>query len=134
MPAMTRGPHVLVGFLELGYFALTLKCRGFGAVKRMISRTPTDARTRGAGSVDEQVLANAAHGVDTACVYFPKRVQCLGRAAAVTRILRRRGMPASFVIGVRPLPFGAHAWVEVNGRRVYGEIDLIEHFQVIDRT
>lgn len=45
-------------------------------------------------------------------------VACLPRAAACALVLRRRGVPADVVIGVRGQPFTAHAWVEVDGRIV----------------
>src|ERR1700761_632683 len=40
---------------------------------------------------------------------------CLLRSLALFRFLRRCGFPAEHVIGVRRVPFAAHAWVEVKG-------------------
>jgi len=39
-------------------------------------------------------------------------------------LLRRRGFPAKVVIGVRKIPFLAHAWVELEGQ-VVGDHDSI---------
>jgi hypothetical protein len=43
---------------------------------------------------------------------------CKERALAGYRLLRGHGLPAVLVVGVQHYPFGAHAWVEVDGRLV----------------
>lgn len=46
----------------------------------------------------------------------PTDSPCLVRALTLTRLLARRGLPNTLVIGVRSDPdFAAHAWVELNG-------------------
>jgi hypothetical protein len=40
---------------------------------------------------------------------------CLARSLSLYRFLRSVGVPAEHVIGVRRLPFAAHAWVECDG-------------------
>jgi len=52
-----------------------------------------------------------------ACLYF-KRVRCLQRSSVLVRLLRKHGINGQLVIGYRPTPFLAHAWVEVEGRVV----------------
>jgi len=44
------------------------------------------------------------------------RRDCLPRALTVYYLLRRRGIPVSFSMGIRKHPFGAHAWVEHQGQ------------------
>jgi hypothetical protein len=47
---------------------------------------------------------------------LPSDSRCLTRSLVVTRVLARRGIGASLVIGVAPAPnFAAHAWVELDG-------------------
>ena len=53
------------------------------------------------------------------CFYW-KPVLCLQRAVCTVRLLRRHGIHARLVIGYRPSPFFSHAWVEVDGRVLYG--------------
>ena len=53
------------------------------------------------------------------CLYW-KPVLCLQRSACTAQLLRRHGIDAHMVIGYRPSPFFSHAWVEVEGRVVYG--------------
>ena len=51
---------------------------------------------------------------------LPADSRCLVRALVLTRLLARRGIPSSVVLGVRGGgEFEAHAWVE------YGEIPLL---------
>jgi hypothetical protein len=48
---------------------------------------------------------------------LPVDSRCLMRSLVLTRLLARRGIPATLVISARPGPeFGAHAWVEHAGR------------------
>ncbi len=47
--------------------------------------------------------------------YFRRRLDCLPRSLTIYLLLRRRGIPVSFHIGVKRYPFGAHAWVECLG-------------------
>jgi len=47
---------------------------------------------------------------------LPVDSRCLVTALVLTRMLARRGIESSFVLGVRSKPrFAAHAWVERNG-------------------
>lgn len=75
---------------------------------------------RGPGSADSnealvtgQRLASA---VTRTLRLLPSDTRCLMRSLVLTRLLARRGIRASLVIGVRPGErFGAHAWVEQAG-------------------
>jgi hypothetical protein len=114
---------------NLAYFVITLKLFGFGAARRLVTKVPIATRRW-----DEKAVTVATRAVDLACVYSPRKIQCLERAAVMTRILRRKGVPAYLVIGVRPIPFNGHAWVEINGNVAYGGIDGMKHYQIIDRA
>lgn len=51
---------------------------------------------------------------------------CLARSASLTAALRRAGVVADLCIGIRDLPFAAHAWVEANGlvlNETRGDVD-----------
>jgi hypothetical protein len=50
---------------------------------------------------------------------LPTDSRCLIRSLVLTRVLARRAIPNTLVIGVRKAPeFEAHAWVEHNGQPV----------------
>lgn len=69
------------------------------------------------GPADSQHLIEL-FGIAT-CFYW-KRVMCLQRSVCLVRLLRAHGVAATLVVGYRPDPFIAHAWVEVDGRLVDG--------------
>lgn len=55
---------------------------------------------------------------------LPVDDRCLVRSLTLLRLLSRRGLPATVVIGVRTEPeFAAHAWVEMEGRPVIPDGD-----------
>jgi hypothetical protein len=65
--------------------------------------------------------------VERAAVRLPFETKCLPRAAALSWILRRRHIPHAVVFAVRPeqlrdLPDPLHAWVEITGVRVIGDL------------
>jgi hypothetical protein len=71
--------------------------------------------------------------VRDACIFYPTSVKCLQRSAAVTRMLRRRGLAARLVIGYQPMPVRWHAWVEVDGDIVWDRVAGIEFYEPVDR-
>lgn len=55
---------------------------------------------------------------------IPGDTRCLTRSLVLLRMLSRRGIEASVVLGVRPSPeFGAHAWVEHAGQPLLPPIE-----------
>ena len=67
-------------------------------------------------------LAEASHlarAVVRTLALLPGDTRCLTRSLVLTRLLARRGIPATLVIGARSAPdFVAHAWVEHRGHAV----------------
>jgi Transglutaminase-like superfamily/Coenzyme PQQ synthesis protein D (PqqD) len=95
----------LVGFDFILYFF------SFKSLCSWVQKFPTRNRK----SSDLNTMGVVCSSVDRACVWYPKKALCLQRSAVTTCLLRFRGIPARLTIGVRPMPFMAHAWVEVNG-------------------
>lgn len=65
--------------------------------------------------------------VERAAERLPFPTKCLPRAIAVSWLLRRKGLPHTIVFAVRPSHLrhsadALHAWVEVNGARIIGEL------------
>ncbi len=83
--------------------------------------------------VNYDALTLVRVAVRDACVFYIKPVACLQRSAAVTRMLRKRGIPAELVIGHSPMPVHHHAWVEVDGRIVWDHMINVEYYVVSDR-
>jgi hypothetical protein len=73
------------------------------------------------------VIAQVCRTVERASVWYPKKALCLQRSAVTTCLLRERGIRAQMVVGVRAMPFLAHAWVEVSGR-VVNDLPRVKSF------
>lgn len=54
---------------------------------------------------------------------LPSDSRCLFSSLTLMCMLERRGIAQLLVIAVRPRPFGAHAWVEVEGEAVLPDAD-----------
>jgi transglutaminase superfamily protein len=100
---------------ELARYEVILSLRGSGRILSQLKRQSTSNESSSAES--EQTICDA---VLLATCFYWKPVLCLQRAVCTVRLLRKHGIHARLVIGYRPSPFFSHAWVEVDGRVVYG--------------
>ena len=118
---------VLRAISELLWIDLLL-LRGFPRLYQAVRSFP-----RRSGNPDSACRREICHAVDLACVFYFKRVRCLQRSAAATRLLRHAGIAAEMVIGIQPCPFRAHAWVEVAGSVVTDKPYVAALYAVMDR-
>jgi hypothetical protein len=102
---------VLTAFLGLAVFDVILSLFSLKSLCCCVRRCPVK-RSRCAGT---SVIGPVCVAVHRACVWYPKRTLCLQRSAVTSCLLRAHGISARMVIGVRPMPFLAHAWVEADG-------------------
>jgi hypothetical protein len=105
-------------------------CRwySFRLLRLMVARTPLRSSKP---SCDALTLVRVA--TRDACVAYWRQAPCLQRSAVVTRMLRRRGVAATMVIGYQASPLLWHAWVEVDGKIIWDHICGIGHFHAVDR-
>jgi len=64
-----------------------------------------------------------AHIVTRVLRRLPSDSRCLFRSLTLLCMLERRGIAQTLVIAVRPQPFAAHAWVEVDSQAVLPDAD-----------
>ena len=100
---------------EIVRYEVVLSLRGSGCILSQLQRQSVNASAAAAES--EKAICDA---VLLATCFYWKPVLCLQRAVCTVRLLRRHGILGRLVIGYRPSPFFSHAWVEVDGRVVYG--------------
>lgn len=100
---------------ELARYEVVLSLRGSGCILSQLRRQTV--ANKPASRELEKTICDA---VLLATCFYWKPVLCLQRAVCTVRLLRRHGIDARLVIGYRPAPFFSHAWVEVDGRVVYG--------------
>jgi triphosphoribosyl-dephospho-CoA synthetase len=115
-------------YLQLFSFGFYLKQRSFAELCAKVHNYPLS--TQASTSDDVKQICSA---VDKACIWYWKRALCLQRSAATACLLRRYGAKAQMVIGSRPIPFRAHAWVEVEGRVVNDKSDVQKNYVVLER-
>ena len=112
---MKKTRLVFRGLYEIARYEVVLSLRGSGRILSQLKRQSVTART--ASAEFEKVICDA---VLLATCFYWKPVLCLQRAVCTVRLLRKNGINARLVIGYRPSPFFSHAWVEVDGRVLYG--------------
>ena len=99
---------------EIVRYEVVLSLLGSGRILSQLKRQSVASKT---SAELEKAICDA---VLLATCFYWKPVLCLQRAVCTVRLLRRYGIQARLVIGYRPSPFLSHAWVEVEGRVVYG--------------
>jgi hypothetical protein len=115
MSSVKRICLVIRALCELARYEAAIALRGFGCIQRQLKRHSIAAKP--ASAEMEQAICAA---VLLATCFYWKPVLCLQRSVCTVRLLRKHGIVARLVIGYRPSPFFSHAWVEVDGRVVYG--------------
>lgn len=103
--------------------------KGMRALHNVVCSQPVTLPANGAGC-DPNALFRA---IDLACVFYLHRVLCLQRAAATTLLLRRHGVSAEMIVGIKQFPFRSHAWVEVAGSIANDKPYLREIYQELQR-
>ena len=100
---------------EIARYEVVVSWRGSGRILAQLKRQSIVARP-----TNQELEKAICDAVQLATCFYWKPVLCLQRAVCTVRLLRRHGIFARLVIGYRPSPFFSHAWVEVDGRVVYG--------------
>ena len=111
---MKRVRLVFRALYEIARYEVILSLLGSGRILSQLKRQSVAETT---SAELEKTICDA---VLLATCFYWKPVLCLQRAVCTVRLLRRNGIHARLVIGYRPSPFFSHAWVEVDGRVVYG--------------
>jgi hypothetical protein len=112
---MKKARLVFRALYEIARYEVVLSLRGSGRILSQLKRQTISIQSSGAEL--EKTICDA---VLLATCFYWKPVLCLQRAVCTVRLLRKNGINARLVIGYRPSPFFSHAWVEVDGRVLYG--------------
>ncbi|HXC25864.1 MAG TPA: lasso peptide biosynthesis B2 protein [Gemmatimonadaceae bacterium] len=75
--------------------------------------------------VSTAAVNEAVRRIAMAAAIFPGRALCFEQSLAGFLCLRRRGVLVDFCLGVQPLGFTAHAWLEYHGRTVNEQGELV---------
>jgi hypothetical protein len=118
----------LAGYLGLLLSDAALHLLGFSRFYALVRRFPTRSPARSRPARAGRIVA----GVDRAAAFYFKRAWCLQRSALTVVLLRLAGLPARLVIAVQRVPFGAHAWVELDGRVVNDRPAVRRDYEVLE--
>lgn len=78
-------------------------------------------------------VAEAARTFWRMAPWLPVEGECLVRSALLVRFLRRRGLGADWVFGVRLWPFMAHCWVQLDDLCLNDDVERLAAFTPIYR-
>lgn len=130
------GPHRFLALRAWWWLARTtrsLATKGFARTYQACTRVAIPARH--AGESDERLRRSVAAFATAENVFLSQRApsDCLSRSLALFCFLRSTGVPVEHCIGVRRIPFQAHAWVEYEGRVVQDSASHSRQFAVLAR-
>jgi hypothetical protein len=119
---------ILSAVAGLALFDCVLSLLSFNLLCRSVKAWPLKPRR----AQDKLMLiGQVCAAVEKACVWYPKKALCLQRSAVTTCILRSYGIQAQMIVGVRPMPFLAHAWVETEGSVVNDFPNVRKFYQML---
>jgi Transglutaminase-like superfamily len=75
------------------------------------------------GDLELLAALRLAHATRRVLQILPSDSRCLFRSLTLMCLLERREISQTLVVAVRPRPFAAHAWVEVEGQPVLPDAD-----------
>jgi hypothetical protein len=118
-PGRAHHPR-LRAFVVLVFVKIALRTIGFRRSYRAFAnaaaaRSPVHRLDAYAGAHAAADVERIAHTISAAAAFLPWRARCLEQSLALCFLLRRHGRDAIVRLGVRPYPFAAHAWVELDG-------------------
>lgn len=103
-----------------------------------LGRDPTTSRllslagpSTGAVDMDPDRLARAAGVFAALLPWLPFEGACLRRTALLAAFLRRRGLRARWVIGVRTWPFRAHCWIQIDDLLLNDDVERLAAYTPI---
>ena len=105
-----------------------LRVFGFRRLCEAVKNWPISDR-----STEPDAKERVCEAVKRAASWYPRQSVCLQRSVVTTCLLRQRGIAAEFVIGCRKFPFGAHAWVEVDGEVANDKKQVQGFYKVLSR-
>ena len=126
----------MVGIVASALFVLVLVDSLMLVYRRRALRLLLDAVANPTSAPQNpELIETLCRGITHARVLYFKPVRCLQLSLASVLLLRLHGIASELVIGLRPTPFMAHAWVEAGGSIVMNSrVQNLEQCRVILRA
>lgn len=122
----TRAPSLLDWMAALAATTEMRQIRPGAGVEAYLSGAADDGIER----MPDRV-AEAARTFWRIAPWLPVEGECLVRSALLMRFLRRRGLRADWVFGVRLFPFMAHCWVQVGDQCLNDDVERLTAYRPI---
>jgi hypothetical protein len=119
---------VFTALYELARYDVISALRGSANIRGLTPQPITSEPT------NHEVVRTICNAVSLAACLYWKPVLCLQQSICTVRLLRKHDAVARLVIGYRPVPFFAHAWVEVSGHIVNDSPTYRERLRVLYTT
>jgi Transglutaminase-like superfamily len=119
--------YILLTLIRLGLWLVPFEQLWKALVRLGQYRTKASSFPLGIGPI----VRRAIWAVNWSCKFTPGGAKCLARALTVKVLLDWNDCPADFKIGVAKNgdgKFEAHAWIEVEGTVVIGQLQNLEQF------
>lgn len=121
-----KASMVLASLVGLAIFDLILWLSSLRVLCSCVKAWPLRGR-----KPNSNLAGQMCSAVERASTWYPKQALCLQRSAVTTCLLRSHGLAARMMIGLRPMPFLAHAWVEVEGAVVNDWRPVTKFYQTL---
>ncbi|MGF7047627.1 hypothetical protein J2T13_002132 [Paenibacillus sp. DS2015] len=103
-------------------------------VKRYPLESPNVQKVKEIHQIEEEIN-NLLMTIDYVCTVYPRTAQCMHRSFLGYQYLRKKyHLPVELVVGVRKMPFRAHAWLMLNGHNINEDSQYTDQFQIILST
>jgi hypothetical protein len=122
----TMRPSPARCFLALLVVKLALVVAGTRRIVRVMNARAAAPTPHHAASRSD--IERLARRITIAAALFPGRARCLEQSLVLWAMLRRSGIDARLRLGVRPHPFEAHAWVELDGQAILEDPEKVARF------
>lgn len=116
-----------ISYLLIFLCSLLLRVGGLGLVLRVSRSWPLSPRRQ-----SSTLATPVVELVDASARWFPRRADCVQRSVVAFWVLRWYGIPAALVVGIRRVPFAAHAWVEMAGQVLNDSPERIAQYLPIE--
>lgn len=137
-PGVRRQRHRSVSFLQALRFSASVlyvwQCLRRQQLERALNRLRILQRfnnNRTKKCAPDQALHLLDSFLRMRTLTYTAHEHCLFNALILAEFLIRHGVGATFVIGVRTKPFGAHAWVQIADSVIDDRLEAIQNFTPI---
>ena len=131
----TRDASAVECFVGLAIVQTSLMLSGLPATIKFVEKMSAGTPRSLASKEPERALdlgCSVASRVARVAAVYPGRARCLEQSLCLYLLLLRRGLNPRLRIGVQPMPFKAHAWIELDGTPINDDAEAVRTLALVD--